>query len=312
MMKKKVLIFGITGQDGSYLAKEFLKKNYLVYGVSRFNNLKNLKKIKVANFVNIFFLKKFSVENINKILNKKFDSIYFFGGQSKVTKSYKEDKETFESNIIPVKTILEFIKNNKKIKFFFASSGEIFGNQNSKKINEDSIKVPLSPYALAKLTCLELIKSYREMFKLKVGSFIFFNHESNLRDKSYVIVKIIKNLIAIKHKLKKNLVLGNINIKRDWGWAPEYMKIVFNISKRKKYNDYIIATGVTVSLKKIISTTCSELKIKMPKLISKREFQRKFDILQNSPSINKLKKETNYYPKIKYDQVIKKIINNEL
>ena len=192
MMKKKVLIFGITGQDGSYLAKEFLKKNYLVYGVSRFNNLKNLKKIKIANFVNIFFLKKFSVKNINKILNKKFDSIYFFGGQSKVTKSYKEDKETFESNIIPVKTILEFIKNNRKIKFFFASSGEIFGNQNSKKINEDSIKVPLSPYALAKLTCLELIRSYREMFKLKVGSFIFFNHESNLRDKSYVIVKIIK------------------------------------------------------------------------------------------------------------------------
>lgn len=311
-MKKKVLIFGITGQDGTYLAKEFLKKNYLVYGVSRFNNLKNLKKIKIANFVNIFFLKKFSVENINQILNKKFDSIYFFGGQSKVTKSYKEDKKTFESNIIPVKTILEFIRNNKKIKFFFASSGEIFGNQNSKIINEDSIKMPLSPYALAKLTCLELIKSYREMFKLKVGSFIFFNHESNLRDKNYVIVKIIKNLIAIKHKHKNSLVLGNINIKRDWGWAPEYMKIVFNISKKKKYSDYIIATGVTVSLKKIISTTCSELKIKIPKLISKREFQRKFDILQNSPSINKLKKETNYYPKIKYDQVIKKIINNEL
>jgi GDPmannose 4,6-dehydratase len=150
------------------------------------------------------------------------------------------------------------------------------------------------------------------MFKLKVGSFIFFNHESNLRDKSYVIVKIIKNLIAIKHKRKKSILLGNINIKRDWGWAPEYMKIVFKISKKNKYDDYIIATGVTVSLKKIISTACHELKIKIPKIISKKKFQRKFDIFQNSPSISKLKKEIKYYPKIKYDQVIKKIVNNEL
>ena len=312
MIKKKILIFGITGQDGSYLAKEFLKNNYHVYGVSKFNNLKNLKELNIANLVKIFYLKKFSLKSINKILNKMFDSIFFFGGQSKVTKSYKDDIETFESNIIPVKIILEFIKNNKKTKFFFASSGDIFGNQNSQKVNEDSNKLPISPYALAKLTCLELIKSYREMFKLKVCSFIFFNHESTLRDDSYVIVKIIKNLIALKHKNKNSLTLGNINIRRDWGWAPEYMKIVYKISKKEKVDDYIIATGATVSLKKIISTACSELRIKIPKIISKKKFQRKFDILQNYPNINKLKKEIKYYPKIKYDEVIKKIINNEL
>ena len=312
-MKKKALIFGIAGEDGSCLVKELLKKNYSVFGVTKLNKLNNLQKLSILNKASIYTLKKFTEKKIIAILKKRFDTIYFFGVKSKINQSFANDKIATGSNVVPVKIILEFIRNHQKTaKFLFASSGEIFGNQGFKKLNENSEKMPLSPYGLSKLMCFEMIKSYREMFKLKVCSLIFFNHESCLRDNAFVVSKIIKNLISIKKNKKGIVNLGNINTMRDWGWAPEYMKIVTQITKKNKFDDYVIATGKTVSIKRMVYETCKQLGIKVPKIKSKNQFKRKFDIKKNFSNINKLKKHIHNYPKLKFNQVIRKIINNEL
>ena len=206
-MKKKALIFGIAGEDGSCLVIELLKKNYSVFGVTKLNKLNNLQKLSILNKASIYTLKKFTEKKIIAILKKRFDTIYFFGVKSKINQSFANDKIATGSNVVPVKIILEFIRNHQKTaKFLFVSSGEIFGKQVFKKLNKNSEKIPQSPNALSELICLELIKSYREMFKLKVYSLICSNHKSYLKDNAFVTCKIIKSLISFKKKKKRNCI----------------------------------------------------------------------------------------------------------
>ncbi len=193
-MKKKILIFGITEQNGSYLAQLFLKKkNYIVYGATRKKKFLNLRKLNILKSIKIKIIKNFNNEfQIKKLLKKNFNQIFFLGGEQNISESFfKKEYETYESNIIPVKTILEFIKTSqKKTKFLFAATREMYGYNKKTKISENSQTNPYSPYGLSKIACFEFIKSYREMFNLPVFSIIFFNHESPLRKGNYVIKKI--------------------------------------------------------------------------------------------------------------------------
>jgi len=313
MYNKKILIIGITGQDGSYLTKLLLKKKYKVYGITRGNSsLKNLKKLNIEKKIKIFKTKYEDKKTLLKILKKNFSKIYFLGGNSSVIDSFKNDKKTIKSHTTILEPILKFIreqKTNKKTKFLYACSSEIFGNYKSnERKNENSLKKPNSPYGLSKLIGFEIVKSYREMFNLPVFSVILFNHESPLRSDKYVLKKIVKTSNRIKINKINKLYLGNINIYRDWGWGPEYMAGCIKIMNSKYCDDYVLATGKTTSLKKIIEFAFEKNNLKWRKYVNVNKQQiRKFDIKKNFADISKIKKKIKWSPKMNYKNIVEMI-----
>jgi len=248
-LSKKAIIFGISGQDGAYLAKFLLKKNYQVIGILRKINKRRLVSLYKLNIINKIKIKKLNILNNNQLFSflKKnlYEEIYYLSGQSSVIESFKKFDETIDYNIVGIKNILESCRILKlKSKIFYSSSGEIFGEGNKKnKFSEDSPHHPNSPYALSKSIGYEIVRSYREMFYLKCCSGILFNHESNLRTKKFVLKKITLGLIKIMKKKRKKIILGNLNIYKDWGRALEYVEAMWKIlNSNKKLNDYIIST----------------------------------------------------------------------
>ncbi len=316
MKKKTALIFGINGQDGSYLAKKLIEKKYSVFGITRKKKSNNLKKLRILKRVKLFNFSKFCDVKIKKILRKNFTEIYFLAGQSSVKASFDKRLLTYESQVSPLKNVLDFIVHQKgvKTKFLYAGSSEIFGNFNyEKKINEKSPKKPLSPYGMSKLIGYEIIKSYRSIYKIPVCTAILFNHESPLRSKDFVFKKIIDSTKKIEKDNKLKLKVGNINIKRDWGWGPEYMEGCYKILNSKKIDDYIIATEKTVSLKQIINFSFNKVNLNWKNhiIIDKKKF-RKFEISQNYSNTTKLRKNIKWFPKYKYKDVIYKLFNKKL
>ena len=312
-MKKTALIFGINGQDGAYLAKKLIEKKYLVYGISRKKNYINLVKLGILKKIRLFSYSNFSDEKIKRLLKKNFKEIYFLAGQSSVKDSFLKRTLTYESQIEPLKNILDYIVHQKgiKTKFLYAGSSEIFGNvNNKKKISEKSQKKPVSPYGMSKLIGYEIIKSYRVIYKIPVCTAILFNHESPLRKKNFVFKKIVDYAKKIMIDRKLKLKIGNIKIKRDWGWGPEYMSGCQKILNSKKIDDYIIATGKTVSLKEIIDHSFKKLNLNWKNftIIEKKIF-REFEIKENYSNIAKLKKNIKWYPKNNYVNVIKNLLD---
>ena len=253
--------------------------------------LKNLKTLNIHNKIKIFKVDK-NFKKLSQILKNNYYHIFFLGGQSSVIKSFKKlEFETFDSVIQPLKIILEFIRTQKNIKtkLMFAASSEMFGNQNKKKrISETSPKKPISQYGLSKCIGYEIIKSYREMFNLPVYSIILFNHESHLRRDGFVFKKIINYLKENKYKKKGKLILGNLNVIRDWGWAPEYMDIISKIMLLKKIDDYVLATGKSTSLKNVIKIFFKKQNLNYINYIkiNKKNF-RQHDIKENYANISK-------------------------
>lgn len=298
---------GITGQDGSYLAKLFLNKKFIVHGTSRQKGdwAKNIKYLNISNKIRIYQTdKKFN--NLNKILSNNYDYIFFLGGQSSVIRSYgKLEHETYDSQIIPLSIILEFIRlqKKKKSKFMYSSSSEIFGYQKKKKLNEKSKKKPQSPYSLSKLIGYEIVKSYREMFNLPVFTIIFFNHESILRNKDFIFKKIINYLK--KKDFSKKINLGNLDIVRDWGSSEEFMQIVYKIIKHKRIEDYVLATGHSSKLSEVIRLFFLKFNLNYKNYIKiDKKLFRKFDIKENYANIKKLRKIIKTNPKKKFLNLI--------
>ena len=313
-MKNKVLIYGISGQDGSYLAKKYLDKKFIVHGISRKIGKwdKNLKYLDIKDKIKIFKINK-NFNNLHSILKNHYKYIIHLGGQSSVIRSYSElEQETFESQILPLQIFLEKLRNQKKnkTKFMFSSSSEIFGYQQKVRLNEKSLKKPQSPYALSKLIGYEIVKSYREMFNLKVFSIIFFNHESILRNDNFIFKKISNYLI--KENFKKKIELGNIDVIRDWGSSDEYMKIVFNIMKKNKVDDYVLATGNSIKLKEVIKYFFQYKGLNYKKFIKiNKKYFRKYEIKQNYADISKIKRNINTYPKKNIKDLINQFISYE-
>jgi GDPmannose 4,6-dehydratase len=315
MIRKKALIFGISGQDGSYLAKYLINKKYKVTGVCRRKRFINLKKLKIFDKINIQLIKNTETKKIKTILKKNFNEIYFLSGQSSVSDSFKQEAETYESQIKPLKDILDYIISQKikKTKFLYAGSSELFGNINKKKrITEESVKKPISPYGLSKLIGYEIIKSYRKMYKIPVCTAIMFDHESPLRPKQFIFQKIINSLNQILKNKNHKLHVGDIMIKRDWGWGPDFMEACHKILNSKKIEDYIIATGKTVSLKKVINEYFKNHNLKWNKFtIIDKNFYRNFEIKENYANIKKIKKIINWQPSFIYPDIIKKLANEK-
>ena len=310
-MNKKALIFGITGQDGAILSSILLKKKYNVYGISRKKNYQNLLKLGIKKKINIHLIENNNEKKIFNLLKKNFEEIYFLGGQSSVKDSFNLVEETYDSQIRPIKIILSYILNqrNKKTKFLYAASSEMFGQKKTKeKLKENSIKDPISPYGLSKLISYEIIKQYRNTYNLPVCSAILFNHESQLRPKKYVLKKLVSTVSKIKLRKKNTLSIGDINIKRDWGWSEDFMTACNLILEKNKIDDYIIATGKTVSLKTMIKLAFKHQNLDWKKYtkIDKNLF-RKFDIKENYADISKIKKALKWKPKNYYKDILLKI-----
>ena len=265
-MKKTALITGILGQDGAYLAQLLLKKNYKIIGVSKSYTQKEKWRLIKLGISKKIILEKLDVckqTNINKIFNKyTINEVYNFAAKSYVMKSYEKPVETMNVNVNGVIKILEYIKKyNRQIKFYQASSSEMFGYTKLKSNNNNIIFNPHSPYAISKLSSHYITKFYRETFKIHAVSGILFNHESPLRKNDFVIKKIVVGLVNIIKKKQRIIEVGNIYSKRDWGYAKDYTAIVWRMMQKKKATDFIVATGNSYSIKEFIDIATKYLKI---------------------------------------------------
>ena len=305
--KETAIIFGAAGQDGTLMSLLLLKKGYRVFALSQTRKFSNFINIKNENLIKKK-INYYNFSSIKSLINKsRCIEIYFFAGNSSPKHSLENYVEALKSQVLPVHLILEAIKDlNRNIKFFNAASSEIF-KPSKKKLNEDSIKEPLNPYGLAKLNSLLIVKFFRENFKMMCFSGILFNHESKLRSKDFVIPKIIDYLK--KKNFSKKLQLGNIDIIKDFGWAPEYVEIIFKLMKKRKYEDFIIATGKSYKLKKIIELIFKEYNLNWKDyVILSKKFKRLNENKFVYANINKIKK-LNIKPKVSLINMIKKLNN---
>ena len=275
MKKKTALIFGITGQDGSYLAELLLKKKYIVNGVKRRSSSINTSRVdhiyqdpheKNYNF-RLYYGDITDSLSVSSIIKKtKPDEIYNLAAQSHVAVSFEVPEYTANADALGTLRILEAIKFHKlekKTKFYQAGTSEMYGKVKSIPQNEKTEFYPQSPYAVAKLYAHWITKNYREAYKIFASNGILFNHESPRRGETFVTKKIISALCRIKEGKQKKLFLGNINSKRDWGHAKDYCYAMWKILQEKKPDDYVIATGIQYSVKEFINLTAKKINLKI-------------------------------------------------
>ena len=273
-MKKKVIIFGITGQDGSYLAELLLKNKYEVHGVKRRSSSLNTSRIdhlyqdpyeKKKNFYLHYgdVTDSFSISSlINKI---RPDEIYNLAAQSHVAVSFEVPEYTANADAIGALRILESIRSNKlekKTKFYQAGTSEMFGKVQTVPQNEKTPFYPRSPYGVAKVYAHWVTVNYRESYNIFACNGILFNHESPVRGETFVTKKIVNALCKINIGKQKKLYLGNLDAKRDWGHAKDYVVAMWKMMQKKIPSDYVIATGKQYSVKDFVNLVLRELKIK--------------------------------------------------
>jgi GDPmannose 4,6-dehydratase len=312
---KKALIFGLSGQDGSYLARLLIEKNYFVYGTTRRKkkNIINFKKleIKKKNY-KIFTINLNNYKEVKKII--KFcncTEIYYLSGVSSVFYSNLHPLKCVEDNTKGIFNILESCRELKiKARIYNAASSECFGNIKN-RIDEKTSFNPLSPYGLSKTINYYIANHYKKNFKLYVSTGFSFNHDSPLRPKEYVLKKII-NFCKSKNSKYKKLRLGNVDISRDWGWAPEHVKFIYKILRLSKPNDFVIGTGKSYILRKLIITLFKKYNLDFKNNIDfcKKNF-RKNDIIKNCSNPNKLKRFFKNYPKTSVKTILDKLIENK-
>ena len=269
-MKKKIaLIFGITGQDGSYLAKFLLSKNYIVHGIKRRSSSLNTSRIddiyqdphSKRNFYLHYGDVTDSLSVLKNIAAIKPNEIYNLSAQSHVKVSFDVPEYTANVDGVGALRILDAIKSlklEKKVKYYQAGSSEMFGASKPPQ-SEKTNFYPRSPYAAAKLYAHWITINYREAYKMFACNGILFNHESPIRGETFVTKKIVGALCKIVNNNQKKLYLGNLYAKRDWGHAKDYVVAMWKMLQRKKPDDYVIATGQQYSVKEFINLTAKEL-----------------------------------------------------
>jgi len=264
MQKKKcALICGVSGQDGSYLARYLLEKKYDVFGTSRdsqLSNFSNLNLLGIMEKVQTLSMAPSDFRSVLHVLDLvKPDEIYYLAGQSSVALSFEQPVETIESIATATLNLLEAIRFlGREIKLYNAGSGECYGEAHGIRATESTPFDPRSPYAIAKVSSFYLVKNYREAYGLKACTGLLFNHESPLRPERFVTKKIVGSARRISEGSGERLKLGNTKIIRDWGWAPEYVEAMWLMMQQDEMNDLIIGTGNSVSLETFISLVFSK------------------------------------------------------
>ena len=341
-MKKKIaLIFGITGQDGSYLANFLLKKNYIVHGVKRRSSSFNTGRIdhlyqdpheKNRKFI-LHYGDITDAISVSSIIKKiKPDEIYNLAAQSHVAVSFEVPEYTANADGIGALRILESIKFHglqKKTKFYQAGTSEMFGKVFETPQTEKTPFYPRSPYGVAKVYAHWITVHYREAFNVFACNGILFNHESPVRGETFVTKKIVMALCRIKQKKQNKLFLGNLDAKRDWGHAKDYVEAMWKMLQKKKPDDYVIATGKQYSVKQFVNLVLEELKIKFywkgkgikskcytndDKVIIEcdKQYYRPLEVDTLLGDAKKAKKELNWKPETNIRSLVKEMVTEDL
>lgn len=336
MKKKTALITGVNGQDGAYLSKFLLSKGYNVIGTVRSlnTNYYRLEHLNIKNKIKIIecnFLEKGSIERLIND-NRNISEIYNLAAISFVHSTFDQPYVALETNTLPLVTILELLRHKfPKIKFYQASTSEIYGNNGYKLMNEDSPKIPVSPYAISKLTSYQLVRMYREAYGLFCCNGILFNHESPLRGELFVTKKITKSLSRYALGLQREDKIGNIFSQRDWGFAGDFVEGMYLMLQQKKADDYVLATNTTRTIKNFIDLSLKKLGIKYKwvgrndkymkcldlknnKIIFKthKDFYRPLDLVYLKGNYSKAKKVLKWRPKTNLKNLISMMIEYDL
>jgi len=264
MIPKSALIFGITGQDGAYLAKFLLQRGYAVFGTSRDKSgkMSNLQHLQIDDKVQVHIVSVADSEEVREVVKYIHPSeIYYLAGQAQVSVSFAKPVEAFSSITIGTINVLEAIRSHcPDTKFYLASSSEIFGNNITPSSEETPFR-PVTPYGAAKAAATNIVDIYRNAYGIFACSGIMFSHESPLRPENYVVKRIINGTIDIVEKRRNHLYLGNCSIVRDWGWAPEFVECFWKILQQETPQDFVIATGVGTSLETFIDRIFSRFQL---------------------------------------------------
>ena len=321
-MKSKALITGITGQDGFYLTKFLLEKNYEVHGTIRRSSSINtsridglISKYQKEGQLNLHYSDLIDSSSLSSLVAQIMPSeIYNLGAQSHVAVSFKNPMLSTQVGNIGTLSLLESIKSvDKTIKFYQASSSEMYGGGVKEKLNENSAFDPKSPYAASKMFSHNITKVYRESYNLFATNGILFNHESPHRGETFVTRKITRAATRISLGLQSKLTLGNLEASRDWGYAGDYVEAMWLMLQHKNPDDWVIATGKTYTVREFLEKVFLKLGLKYEDyVISSEKYFRpnEVDYLLGDPT--KAKKELGWQPKFNIDDLIDVMLESDL
>ena len=315
---KKALITGITGQDGAYLAQFLLDKGYEVYGTYR--------RLSTPNFWRLQYLDIFEKINlipadlvdagsmVEAVKISEPDEIYHLAAQSFVGASFEQPIGTGEVTGLGVTRILEAIRQiNPEIRLYQASTSELYGRGHASSLTENSPFQPSSPYAAAKLYGYWLTKQYREGYNIFAGNGILFNHESPLRGLEFVTRKISNAVAKVALGIEKELHLGNLEAKRDWGYAPDYVKSMWLILQQKEPDDYVIATNEAHSIKEFAEKAFDIVGLDWQEYVKvDKRFLRPLDVNFLQGDYSKAKKKLGWEPEVKFNVLVKIMMKEDL
>jgi len=308
-MPRKALIIGISGQDGAYLAHHLLDAGYEVHGTSRdheVSQFSNLRRLGIADRVQLTSMVTSDFRSVLTALQKaEADEIYNLAGQTSVGMSFLYPVETFDSILIGTMNLLECIRLLKQpVKFYNAGSSEVFGNT-PEPATESTPFHPRSPYATAKAAAHYAVTNYREAYGLFACTGILFNHESPFRPSRFVTRKIVSTAVRIANGSKERLALGNVDIARDWGWAPDYVEAMQRMLQQDEPDDFVIATGEQHTLREFVAMVFAKLGLNAEEhLDADPSLLRPSDIEQSVGNPSKAKSKLGWEPKHKLPQII--------
>ncbi len=312
------MITGITGQDGAYLAKILLEKGYRVIGVVRPSSQLNktgLDYLGITNSIELYPLDLLHPDKVNLAVKELFpNEIYHLAAQSSVGLSFQDPAATIHFNLTSTINLLESIKqlNRDNIKFYQASSSEMFGHVDTLPITEITRIHPLSPYAISKAAAHWTTINYRESWGLFACCGILFNHESYLRRPNFFIKKILRESIRITRGEQDILRVGNIDIRRDFGYGPRYVEAMFAMLQQPTANDFIICSGQSISLRDIITWLFDYLNIDINKLVIDQQLYRPNEITNIYGCNQKAKLALQWDYSLNFLDVMKMLVEEEL
>ncbi len=321
-MKSKALITGITGQDGFYLTNFLLEKGYEVHGTIRRSSSLNTSRIDglISKYqkdgqLNLHYSDLIDSSSLSSLVSEIMPSeIYNLGAQSHVAVSFKNPMLSTQVGNIGTLSLLEAIKSvDKSIKFYQASSSEMYGGGTKEKLNENSPFDPKSPYAASKMFSHNITKVYRESYDLFASNGILFNHESPHRGETFVTRKITRAATRISLGLQSKLTLGNLDASRDWGFAGDYVEAMWLMLQHNRPDDWVIATGKTYTVKEFLEKVFKKLDLNYEEFVisSKKYFRpNEVDYLLGDPT--KANKNLGWQPKHTIDDLIDKMIDSDL
>lgn len=314
---RTAIISGVSGQDGAYLARLLLLHGYQVIGLVRScegEGLWRLKYLGIAEKVRLVECDLTDMSQIFRLIQEeKPDEVYHLAAQSSVSVSFSQPIATINYNTISTLNLLETIRlSHASLRFYQASSSEMFGAVNKLPIDENTVINPQSPYAISKATGYWMTRNYREAYKLFATSGILFNHESALRQPNFVVKKIIRTGIDITEGKADKLVLGNIDVRRDFGYAPAYVEAMWRIMQQDEPDDFLICSGFSTSIREIVETVFSILRISMGALQTEQSLFRPAEIDENFGNPDKARRVLNWSYNMNLEQLLRQLISDEL